>query len=80
VGSKPLREYWQLAKGWSKQMRNTLKKFFNYFRPRTEEERVYEWLSESSDLVDLERRQRALARNQAPFQTSSNMRAKGYYS
>jgi len=80
VGSKPLREYWQLAKGWSKQMVNVLKRIAAYLRPRTEQEQIYDWLSESTSLVDLERRQRALDRNQAPFQTVGNMRAKGYYS
>jgi len=40
---------------------------FNYFRRSTlsEEER---FLSKSSDLADLERRQRMIDRNQAPFQ------------
>lgn len=37
-----------------------LKSIFNNFRPLTHREQVYKYLSESYDLVDLERRMREL--------------------
>lgn len=42
----------------------SLKKFLSKFFMSQEER----YLSESSDLVDLEHRQRLIARNQAPYQ------------
>jgi len=36
------------------------------------------WLANSTDLVDLERRQKMLARGQAPFQVQSNTNLKGW--
>jgi len=35
-----------------------LKKIWDKIRPMTREEREHEWLSKSSDLVELERRQK----------------------
>jgi hypothetical protein len=60
-------------------LKTTLIKLREYFRPKTERELIHNWLSESTDLVDLERRQRDLTHNRAPFQMQHNMRAKGHY-
>jgi hypothetical protein len=59
-------------------MKKILKRIAAYLRPRSQRDLINDWLAESTDLVDLERRQRALDRGQAPFQTVGNMRAKGY--
>lgn len=42
----------------------------------TEQQLVEQWLAESTDLVDIERRQRMISRGQAPWQVraSSNLR------
>jgi len=37
-----------------------LKDLWFYIRPKTEKEMVEEWLAKSTDLVDLERRQKIL--------------------
>lgn len=37
-----------------------IKAFFNFFRPRSIKELEYDWLAESQDLVELERRQKLL--------------------
>ena len=60
-------------------LKTTFIKLREYFRPKTDQEHIYDWLSESSSLVDLERRQHALDRNEAPFQVQHNMRANGHY-
>jgi hypothetical protein len=53
---------------------NFLKKWFK-FDPRTSEQKdIDAWLSASSDLADLERRQRMLQRGQAPIQVNANLR------
>lgn len=41
---------------------NLLSKIWNYIRPKSEREREEQYLAESVDLVDLERRQQILAR------------------
>lgn len=37
-----------------------------------------EWLAQSTDLVDLERRQKMLTRGTAPFQVQANSNLKGW--
>ena len=37
-----------------------LKRLFNKLKPKTEQERITEYLAKSTDLVDLERRQKKL--------------------
>tara|TARA_B100000085_G_scaffold258074_1_gene259879 strand:- start:528 stop:689 length:162 start_codon:yes stop_codon:yes gene_type:complete len=44
-----------MAKAFSK-----LKSFLKSMKPKSRQEREHEWLAQSSDLVDLERRQKIL--------------------
>ena len=44
---------------------NLLSKIYNYFRFKSDSELVEQYLSESVDLVDLERRQKLLQNKQA---------------
>lgn len=53
-----------------------LKKIVAYFKGRNWE---YEYLADSKDLVDLERRQRQITRGEASFQITNNFKAKGFY-
>lgn len=52
--------------------------FFKVKHKPTEKDRVYAWLSESSDIVDLERRLKMLDLQQAPWQTTSNRNLQGW--
>jgi hypothetical protein len=44
----------------------------------TEQQLVEQWLSESTDLVDIERRQRMISRGQAPWQVRENNKLRGW--
>jgi uncharacterized protein YjiS (DUF1127 family) len=52
--------------------------FFKVKKKPSEKDRVYAWLSESSDIVDLERRLKMLDLQQAPWQTTSNRNLQGW--
>lgn len=56
----------------------TVLEFFKAKTPVTEKDRVYAWLSESSDVVDLERRLKMLDLNQAPWQIAANRNLQGW--
>lgn len=45
------------------------------FDTRTEQELAYDYLTESHNLEDLERRQRQLSKGEAPFQTRNKIMA-----
>jgi len=59
-----------------------MKKFFksilNSSLFPTEKQKIYTWLSESSDIVELERRQRIIDRGDAPWQVAANYKLKGW--
>ena len=44
----------------------------------TEKDRIHAWLSESSDIVDLERRVKLLDQNSAPWQSGTNRNLQGW--
>jgi hypothetical protein len=44
----------------------------------TEQQLVEQWLSESTDLVDIERRQRMISRGQAPWQVREHNKLRGW--
>lgn len=44
----------------------------------TEKDRIHAWLSESSDIVDLERRIKLLDQNNAPWQSGTNKNLQGW--
>ena len=44
----------------------------------TEQRLVEQWLAESTDLVDIERRQRMITSGQAPWQTRANHNLGGW--
>lgn len=47
-------------------------------RPSQEKLLIEQWLAESKDLVDLERRQRMIDKGQAPWQIQAKQRMKGW--
>jgi len=44
----------------------------------TEQRLVSKWLAESTDLVDIERRQRMISRGQAPWQVRASHNLRGW--
>ena len=44
----------------------------------TEQRLVEQWLAESTDLVDIERRQRMISKGQAPWQIRASHNLKGW--
>lgn len=50
----------------------------NFFKIKSDREIIEEWLAEAHDLVDLERRQKQIARGQAPWQIQANANLKGW--
>ena len=52
-----------------------IKKWFIF---KTEQDRIEEYLAESSNLVDLERRQGLIDRGEAPWQTKPNQNLWGW--
>lgn len=52
--------------------------FFKVKKKPTEKDRVYAWLAESSDIVELERKLKMLDLHQAPWQTASNRNLQGW--
>ena len=44
----------------------------------TEKQLIEEWLADSASLSDLERRQRLIERNQAPWQVQANNNLRGW--
>jgi hypothetical protein len=44
----------------------------------TEQRLVEQWLAESTDLVDIERRQRMISRGQAPWQIRASNNLRGW--
>jgi hypothetical protein len=61
-------------------MFNFIKKVFgNKATTITTEQRLVEqWLAESTDLVDIERRQRMISRGQAPWQVRASHNLRGW--
>lgn len=56
-----------------------LKNMFNgMLQPRTEKEKVEEYLADSISLEDLERRQRLINRGEAPWQIQANQNLRGW--
>ena len=51
---------------------------FKFPKAITEKDRVHAWLSESSDIVDLERRIKLLDQNNAPWQSGTNKNLQGW--
>ena len=59
-------------------MLNFLKTLFSNKNISTEQDKIYNWLSSSSSLEEIERRQRMLSRGEAPWQVSANQNLKGW--
>jgi len=55
-------------------MINFLKNLFKFDSRSAEQKEIETWLSNSSDLADLERRQKQLQRGTAPMQLHTNLR------
>lgn len=51
---------------------------FSFAKLPTEKDRAYAWLSDSSDMVDLERRIKLLDQNNAPWQAGTNRNLQGW--
>jgi hypothetical protein len=52
--------------------------FKNWFKTKTEQERIEDYLADSLSLEDLERRQRSISRGEAPWQVRANLNLKGW--
>ena len=52
--------------------------FKNLFKAKTEKDRVEAYLADSISLEDLERRQRAISRGEAPWQVKTNQNLAGW--
>lgn len=57
---------------------NFIKSLFTSKRFPTEQEKIYNWLSSSSSLEEIERRQRMMSRGEAPWQVNTNHNMKGW--
>jgi hypothetical protein len=57
---------------------NFLKNLFSTKHIGTEKDKIYDWLSSSSSLEEIERRQRMLSRGEAPWQVRANQNLKGW--
>jgi uncharacterized protein YjiS (DUF1127 family) len=51
---------------------------FKFPKALTEKDRIHAWLSDSSDIVDLERRIKMLDQNNAPWQSGTNKNIQGW--
>lgn len=52
--------------------------FRNWFKTKTDRDRIDEYLADSSDLVDLENRLRRIDRNEAPWQLRASQSLSGW--
>jgi uncharacterized protein YjiS (DUF1127 family) len=56
---------------YGKELKSDFKPFWNFFKVKTEKNKIEEYLADSENLVDLENRIKAMDRGLAPWQVQS---------
>lgn len=78
MGCQLLRANRHTPSGWSASLMKILEKIKDWLYQDQERIKINSYLSESTDMVDLERRMRQIDRGQAPWQQNAINKARGW--
>jgi uncharacterized protein YjiS (DUF1127 family) len=63
---------------YGKELKSDFKPFWNFFKVKTEKNKIEEYLADSANLVDLENRIKAMDRGLAPWQVNGKIYTQGF--